>query len=156
MTPARAWLVDERWEKAYELHESTTIGRGASSAIILRDPAVSRLHAEVYRTGNSFVLRALGSSGTSVNGMRMGSECELHEGDKIEIAFTTLRFTAKAPTSEMFVLDHDRPTEQDNQEGPTRATLRAVKRPPVFGEYHPRTSILTRLARWLTGRANTD
>src|SRR5688572_21291207 len=66
---ADAWLVDDRWGKAYPLtDQETTIGRGQPSAIIIRDPAVSRVHASVRRRGVEFVLSVTGSAGTSVNG----------------------------------------------------------------------------------------
>src|SRR5262245_18221314 len=42
-----AWLVDDRWSKAYALAGEIHIGRGADSSIILRDPVISRRHASV-------------------------------------------------------------------------------------------------------------
>ena len=151
MTPARAsaWLVDERWAKAYPLGADVTIGRGSENTVILRDPAVSRVHAEVKRTEGKFVLRALGSSGTKVNGTRVGEECELREGDIVEIAFSRLRFTTKAPTNEMLVISRDTPTYVDEAETPTRVTLAAA---------HPITLVsrFRRVLRWLTDRLKTD
>lgn len=135
---AEAWLVDERWTKAYPLGDSTTIGRGAGSTIILRDPAVSRNHASVTKQATGYVLRSQGSAGTKVNGIRVGSECVLQEGDVIEIAFTTLRFTLKAPTGEMFVIRRDTPTIRGEHEGPTRPTLHSL---------HPVT-LMSRWRRW--------
>jgi pSer/pThr/pTyr-binding forkhead associated (FHA) protein len=128
MTPsgADAWLVDERWFKAYPLDDHTTIGRAAESTIILRDPAVSRHHAEVKKEKAGYVLRALGSSGVMLNGKPVGAESILREGDVLEIAFSTLRFTTKAPTNEMFVIPRDTPTFLDKLQGPTRATLHSM------------------------------
>jgi hypothetical protein len=130
-----AWLVDDRWAKAYPLEKVTTIGRGADSMIILRDPAVSRHHADLTKEDRGFVLRAQGASGARVNGAPVSHEWVMREGDVIEIAFTTLRFTLKAPTGEMFVLKRDTPTIQDSHDAPTRATLHAL---------HP----ITLVARW--------
>jgi pSer/pThr/pTyr-binding forkhead associated (FHA) protein len=130
---ADAWLVDERWFKAYPLAvETTSIGRGSECMIILRDPAVSRHHADVKRESSGYVLRAFGSSGVLVNGIRVGAECALQEGDVVEIAFTTLRFTTKAPTNEMFVIPRDTPTFIDQLEGPTKATLNAMNRSAIM------------------------
>jgi hypothetical protein len=123
---AEAWLVDDRWGKAYPLAEDATIGRGAPSAVIIRDPAVSRNHAVVKRQGAAYVLQVSGASGAKVNGEQMTGERTLLEGDLIEIALTTLRFTMRAPTGEMFVVSRDHPIAQDFQEGPTRATLHAM------------------------------
>lgn len=123
---ASAWLVDERWFKAYPLGENTKIGRGSRSTIILRDPAVSRTHAEVKRERDSYVLHAYGSSETKLNGERVASQSALKEGDVVEIAFTALRFTQHAPTGEMFVVPRDMPTVIDHQERPTSLTLHAM------------------------------
>jgi pSer/pThr/pTyr-binding forkhead associated (FHA) protein len=155
MTFARtsAWLVDERWAKAYPLGDRTTIGRGPESTIILRDSAVSRLHAELSKEGEVFVLRALGSSGTKVNGQRVGSEWALREGDVIEIAFTSLRFTARAPTNEMFVIPRDVPTPRDTQEGPTQAAIRAISQSEIVAASRRGWR---RFWYWLTRRANTE
>jgi hypothetical protein len=121
-----AWLVDDRWSKAYALSgPETHIGRGSESSIILRDPVISRRHASVVRGVDGFELRAIGPAGTKVNGALVDKLCALREGDVIEIAFTTLRFTMMAPTGEMFVVQRDTPTTIDRMEGPTRATLAA-------------------------------
>jgi predicted component of type VI protein secretion system len=146
---ASAWLIDERWAKAYPLAKDVTIGRGSENTIILRDPAVSRLHCEVKSQAGSFVLHALGASGTKVNGIHVGGECTLREGDVVEIAFSKLRFTTRPPTNEMFVIPRDAPTSVDELETPTRVTLAAA---------HPLTvaSRVRRFLRWLTGHVKTD
>jgi hypothetical protein len=123
------------------------------------------MHAEVARDAEGYVLHAHGATGTRVNGQPVGPECRLEEGDLIEIAFTTLRFTTEPPTGDMLVLPRDTPTFVDSQEGPTRATLRAVTRAAVFGSTSDGTGgagpgdsprLWWRLWRWLTRRAKTD
>lgn len=123
---AEAWLVDDRWGKAYPLDVETTIGRGAECAIILRDPAVSRRQASVQRRGMSYVLNVPGTSGTTLNGVTVTGESPLQEGDVIDIALTSLRFTTQAPTGEMFVVSRDYPLPGTLREGPTRPTLHAM------------------------------
>jgi pSer/pThr/pTyr-binding forkhead associated (FHA) protein len=132
---AQAWLIDQRWAKAYPLAEITSIGRGAESTIVLRDPAVSRRHAEITREGDAYVLRAMGSAGTTLNGVRVATDCVLQENDLIEIAFTILRFTQLAPTGEMFVVPRDSVYSRDRINVPTRATLHRL---------HP----ITLISRW--------
>lgn len=132
---AQAWLIDQRWAKAYPLAEETTIGRGPESTVVLRDPAVSRRHAQIMREGEAYVLRAMGSAGTLLNGVRVATECVLQEGDLIEISFTVLRFTKLAPTGEMFVVPRDAVHSRDQLDVPTRATLHGM---------HP----ITLMARW--------
>ena len=148
-THTSAWLIDERWAKAYPLGEDVTIGRGSENTIILRDPAVSRLHAEVKNEAGRFVLHTHGSSGTTVNGVSVGDESELHEDDVIEIAFSRLRFTTKPPTSEMFVIPRDEPTAVDEQDVPTRMTLHALDPITLVSRFR-------RIMRWLTDRLKTD
>ena len=121
---AEAWLVDDRWGKAYPLTEDTTIGRGSANAIILRDPAVSRHHATVARRGLQYALTIASNAGTSINGAPATGEVVLQEGDLIEIALTSLRFTMRAPTGEMFIVSRDYPAL--GREGPTRPTLHAM------------------------------
>lgn len=124
---ADAWLVDDRWGKAYPLTEAeTSIGRGQPSAVIIRDPAVSRHHASVRRRGVEFILTVTGATGASVNGEPVEGEHALVEGDMIEIALTALRFTFNAPTGEMFVVSRDHPVQPEVEEAPTRATLHAM------------------------------
>jgi pSer/pThr/pTyr-binding forkhead associated (FHA) protein len=126
IVPSDAWLVDDRWSKAYALSDETHIGRASESAIILRDPVISRRHASVIKEGDNYCLKSFGQAGTKVNGLQVTNSCVLTEGDIIEIAFTTLRFTSMAPTGEMFVVERDTPTQIDRmQEGPTRATIAA-------------------------------
>ena len=123
---AEAWLVDERWFKAYPLVQETTIGRGSKCSIILRDPAVSRVHAVVSKHPSGYRVNPQGASGTKLNGNGIDAPVLLQEGDVLEIAFTSLRFTTKAPTGEMFVVSRDYPTHIDRLEPPTRDTLHAL------------------------------
>jgi hypothetical protein len=123
---AEAWLVDERWFKAYPLVKETTIGRGSKCSIILRDPAVSRVHAVVFKHPSGYRVNPQGASGTRLNGNSIDTPVLLQEGDVLEIAFTSLRFTTKAPTGEMFVVSRDYPTNIDRLEPPTRDTLHAM------------------------------
>ena len=123
---AEAWLVDDRWGKAYPLTPETTIGRGPQCAIILRDPAVSRMHAKVVRKGVAYVLQpAEGATGTKLNGDPISTDIPLREGDMIDIALTSLRYTTQAPTGEMFIVSRDYPIAP-GQEPPTRPTLHAM------------------------------
>jgi len=62
-----------------------TLGRSERNAIVLPEPASSRVHAEVRCEAGRFTLRDHGSSnGTFVNGRRV-KERQLEEGDRIRI-----------------------------------------------------------------------
>lgn len=116
-----AWLVDERWEKAYPIDRTLSIGRGAENAVILRDPDVSRLHATVSGEQDTYLLRSFGVAGTMINGCLADGETVLHEGDRIEIATSRLRFTCLEPDDEMIVLSRDNPVSLDRVPAATRA-----------------------------------
>lgn len=71
-----------------------SIGRHADCTIVLADPNVSRVHAEVRPAGDGFVVADLGSTnGTKVNGVRV-AEHELRDGDEVRFGNTTVRFEA--------------------------------------------------------------
>jgi pSer/pThr/pTyr-binding forkhead associated (FHA) protein len=131
MTVPRAWLVDEHWGKAYRLKETTSIGRGPDNAVILREPEVSRLHADVHFDGSDFLLRRLGAAGTRLNDVPLDQPRALHEGDRVEIGFTTLRFTQRDPAEiDALEISRDLPTPRESIEVPTSASMRASTAQP--------------------------
>lgn len=68
-----------------------TIGRAPHCQFVVADLSVSRTHAELRRTGNSWLLRDLGSmNGTLVNGYRIVAPTRVRPGD--EITFGKTRF----------------------------------------------------------------
>jgi hypothetical protein len=70
------------------------IGRLSSCDIPLGDPQVSRRHAEVRPAGHGFVVADLDSTnGTKLNGVEI-REQPLHDGDRIGIGATIVRFEA--------------------------------------------------------------
>jgi FHA domain/Domain of unknown function (DUF1707) len=72
--------------------EALTIGRGSDCALPLEDPFVSRRHAQLSRTEETWLLRDLGSTnGVWVNGWRV-RETELRDGDEIRLGSTRFRF----------------------------------------------------------------
>ncbi|MBZ0117536.1 MAG: EAL domain-containing protein, partial [Sandaracinaceae bacterium] len=78
------------------------IGRSAEADLILQSPRVSKLHAEIDKRGDGFLVRDLGSrNGTFVNGERIEGEHMLAADDVIHIASRELRFVLEeaAPDS---------------------------------------------------------
>src|SRR6185503_2018225 len=81
-------------EKSYRLqtHRPFTVGRDPGNDIILRDPKVSRHHAEVVFERGFFVLHDLTSAnGTYVNGKRV-------HGARLRLGNTYGRFSEELPT----------------------------------------------------------
>src|SRR5215216_5522825 len=90
-----AHLVEVRSGVVHDLAASAVgIGRDRSNAVVVRDPTASRFHAEIRREAGGYVLRPRGSSGTALNGKRIGSPERLRDGDRIEIANVDFRFAA--------------------------------------------------------------
>lgn len=61
------------------------IGRERTCHIVIPDPSVSRLHAEITVEGTAVVLRDLGRNGTHVNGERIEDPRVLRPGDRIRV-----------------------------------------------------------------------
>jgi hypothetical protein len=75
----------------------TTIGRGGHNNIVLRDPTVSRRHAEICFEKDTYILYDEASkNGTKLNG-RSIHNWELSDGDIIGIGPFTLTFLTKQP-----------------------------------------------------------
>jgi len=87
-------------EKSYRLqtHRPFTVGRDPGNDIILRDPKVSRHHAEIVFERGFFVLHDLASAnGTFVNGKRV-RVAPLTHGAKLRMGNSYGRFSEELPT----------------------------------------------------------
>ncbi len=80
--------------RLFELNGDLTLGRDAACSIVLQDPLVSRMHAEIRRTPEGFMLFDLGSThGSFVAGQRV-REKPLTDGMEILLGATRFRFEA--------------------------------------------------------------
>jgi len=88
-----SYLVYEFERRAYPLSDATfTIGRDAGSDIVVREPAVSRSHAEVHPESGGFMLHAPGATGTMLNGEPVVSPAKLEDGDRISVGSVEFTF----------------------------------------------------------------
>jgi pSer/pThr/pTyr-binding forkhead associated (FHA) protein len=96
--PENAILIIEG-VRVHPLKESViNIGRKFENQIIIDDPRISRVHAQLRAIKGHFVLFDLNSTGgTFVNGQRT-SETVLYPGDVISLAGVTLIFAQDNPT----------------------------------------------------------
>ena len=70
---------------------SYTLGRQSTCDFPIADANISRQHAELFWDGEGWSIRDLGSTnGTSVNGHKITSAVELHDGDRINLGVSTL------------------------------------------------------------------
>ncbi len=87
-------------EKSYRLqtHRPFTVGRDPGNDIILRDPKVSRHHAEIVFERGFFVLHDLASAnGSYVNGKRI-RVAPLTHGARVRMGNSEGRFSEELPT----------------------------------------------------------
>lgn len=86
---------------AYELSEDcVTIGRAPDNAIVLEEPSVSSHHAELRLTGETYILKDLGSTnGTRVNGNPV-TETALRLNDRIRFGATEVRYESDTSGSQ--------------------------------------------------------
>jgi ABC-type multidrug transport system ATPase subunit/pSer/pThr/pTyr-binding forkhead associated (FHA) protein len=89
--------------------ERLTIGRDASSDVVINHPVVSKRHAQIVKQNGKFILTDLGSTnGTFVNGIKVKRH-ELHELDRIVIGPSELHFSGEslshAPETRVVRLD---------------------------------------------------
>jgi serine phosphatase RsbU (regulator of sigma subunit) len=76
-----------------------TIGRSARNDVCIADPFASRVHAEVRREGDQYVLQDLGSAnGTFYNGARVESAVTLAPNGRVQIGETEIVFRDRAGT----------------------------------------------------------
>lgn len=95
-------------ERSYRLqtHRPFTVGRDPGNDIILRDPKVSRHHAEIVFERGFFVLHDLASAnGTYVNAKRV-RVAPLTHGAKLRLGNSHGRFSEELPT------ESDTPAEE--------------------------------------------
>ena len=89
-----AHLIDGAARKGYTLRKRVVqIGREIGCSIVLKDPTVSRFHADVRSEGGEYVVYSMGSAGTKINGQPVTLPRMLEEGDQIQIGDTSFTFT---------------------------------------------------------------
>lgn len=77
--------------KTFDLTDEVTVGRASGCQVALTDPAVSQLHARIFRRDGKLFVEDLGSSnGTFVNRKRVSSPTALRRGDRLAFGATIL------------------------------------------------------------------
>jgi hypothetical protein len=131
---ATAYLVYESERHAYPLTDAGfTIGRDASSNIILREPSVSRSHAEVRAEGGEYVLHTSGATGTLLNGEHVSTPRQLKEGDRIGIGTAELTFRRSKLPLGVLVVDRSESIPGDDDILSRRTTISN----PILGGRQP-------------------
>ena len=72
------------------------VGRAPNCDCVLPDDCVSRRHAQLWREGERWFLRDLGSrNGTRVNGMRVIESVEVRPGDRLSLGGAAYRLRSR-------------------------------------------------------------
>jgi len=130
-----AHLIYEFERRAYPVRNSLlTIGRDASSHILIREPAVSRNHAELRSEEGKFVLHPCGVTPTTVNGATLVEPRALAEGDKVEVGSAILTFTTKRLPLGVSVIEPAAALKREKDIGTRRNT---IKHPIMAGTLDP-------------------
>lgn len=81
-------MLNFKMEEAYLLTKECNIGRDVKSDIIIKDPFISSLHAQIVLREGIYYIKDTGSkNGTFVNDnpLKSGFEWRLNNGDKIRL-----------------------------------------------------------------------
>lgn len=93
-----------------------TVGRGMGADVILAwDEGVSRLHAELQRLADSWLVvdDGLSANGTYVNGERVQRRRRLRDGDELRLGATTIHYVAPLEPPDATVVDSPGPATGD-------------------------------------------
>lgn len=102
-TPNKTWEVPL-------MQESLSIGRHASSDLLLDQESASRHHARIERVGDHFRLRDLGSTNGTWLGVRRIEERVLRNGDTIRIGDAQLVFKDGFEPDDLTIVESRRPS----------------------------------------------
>lgn len=91
-----AFLRDTRRGRLYRVGDYNEIGRDLRCSVLIQEPEVSRIHAEVRANSGAFVLKPRAGV-TLINGHRVTEPTSLKEGDELIIGRTHLRFSHEVP-----------------------------------------------------------
>jgi diguanylate cyclase (GGDEF)-like protein len=102
-------VVGDRIGSTIALRDGAVIGRAADAAVHVFGEHVSRRHARFRTRDGQFLLEDLGSkNGTLLNGVLITEPTPLHDGDKIQIGSSVLRFALLDAVDESFLAQlHD-------------------------------------------------
>lgn len=131
------WGFLQIGEQQIDLRTSDlNIGRGAKAEVVLSDPMVSQLHAQIIRQESDAYLRDLGSSnGTYVNGQLVSVPHTLQSGDVIQMGKTSLTFHAvSVPGVEASRENQTMPTPVASTEAAPVEVCLIVRGGPMLGQ----------------------
>ena len=129
------YLIFEFERRAYPIGaEPFTIGRASSCDIIVREPAVSRIHAELNRTSEGVVVTPFGATPTIINGLPAPGDTLLHHGDEVDVGSAKLTFNEISLPLGVTIMDKSRRKESPEDVDTRRPT---ITNPILAGRANP-------------------
>ena len=140
-----AYLIFEFERRAYPIGgEPFTIGRAGSCDIVIREPAVSRIHAELANGPGGVTLKPFGATPTLVNSLPALGETMLRHGDQVDIGSAKLTFTEMSLPLGVSVVDKAGRKAGEEDVGNRRVT---ITNPILAGHANPNQSVGRRFFR---------
>ena len=119
-----AYLIFEFERRAYPIGtEAFMVGRASSCDIVIREPAVSRIHAELIRTPDGIVMKPFGATPTIVNGLAAPGETLLRHGDVVDIGSARLTFNETSLPLGVSIVDKSRARPRSEEVDNRRPTI---------------------------------
>lgn len=138
-----AYLIFEFERRAYPIGADTfTIGRAGSCDVVVREPAVSRVHAELSRTAEGVILKPFGSTPTTINGIPVSGETLLRHGDGVDVGSAKLTFSELTLPLGVSIVDKSRRKPTGEDIGNRRPT---ITNPIMAGRSNPNDAPAMRL-----------
>ncbi|MEJ7758141.1 MAG: FHA domain-containing protein [Gemmatimonadaceae bacterium] len=133
---AVAYVVYELERRAYRLSNAAfTIGRGAENSIVIREPSVSRVHAELRPEGAEYVLHTSGATGTRVNGEAVTAPHQLADGDRIDVGLVEFTFRRSKLPLGVSVVD---PPTAEGHDADILTRRETITNPILGGTFTPK------------------
>ncbi|MDQ3081299.1 MAG: FHA domain-containing protein [Gemmatimonadota bacterium] len=130
------YIVYELERRAYRLTDAAfTIGRGAENSIVIREPSVSRLHAELRPEGDEYVLHTSGATGTRVNGEVVAAPHQLSDGDRIDVGLVEFTFRRSKLPIGVSIVD---PPALDGHDADILTRRETISNPILGGTFTPK------------------
>lgn len=140
-----AHLIFEFERRAYPIGTDTfTIGRAGACDIVIREPAVSRVHAELSRTKEGVTIKPFGATPTIINGLPAPGETLLHHGDEVDIGSAKLTFNEISLPLGVSIMDKARRKNMTEDIADRRPT---ITNPIMAGRANPNQSPVNDLFR---------
>lgn len=144
-------VSSESTTRAVALRERATIGRGMESDLVVPDPILSRVHAEVQRRTDGYYIVDCGSrNGTFVNESPVVKERRLQDGDVVRAGECRFTFVSALPESAADA--YLPPTGSGN----TKSALEPTRPGFGFGQADAGLMQLSQAASELSGCASLD